>query len=95
MLESCENVANRCASWGDAGYDVSGVSMTIWYYTVAFIPAILNSGGGKIPCCEGPDGLEVPGLITAVACKTSYHNLMSIKGIGKTYVYHFYPMAHR
>lgn len=32
------------------------------------IPAILNSGGGQMPACDGPDGLELPGLITAVDC---------------------------
>ena len=32
------------------------------------IPAILNSGGGQMPDCDGPDGLELPGLITAVDC---------------------------
>lgn len=32
------------------------------------IPAILNSGGGQMPDCDGPDGLELPGLITAVGC---------------------------
>lgn len=30
------------------------------------IPAILKSGGGQMPDCDGPDGLELPGLITAV-----------------------------
>lgn len=31
-----------------------------------FIPAILSSGGGHKPDCDGPDGLELPGLITAI-----------------------------
>lgn len=32
------------------------------------IPAILSSGGGQVPDCDGPEGLELPGLITAVDC---------------------------
>lgn len=39
-----------------------------------FIPAILNSGGGQRPDCDGPDGLELPGFITAIV-RVSIHSL--------------------
>lgn len=35
-----------------------------------YIPAILSSGGGNNPEDEGPEGLELPGLITAERCQS-------------------------
>lgn len=62
MLESDENVARRWASWGDAINDEFWSKAKVGLST---IPAILSNGGGHIPDDEGPDGLALPGLMTA------------------------------
>jgi hypothetical protein len=43
-------------------YIVSGVGIE---ESQCVIPAIRNKGGGYIPVCDGPDGLALPGLMTA------------------------------
>lgn len=58
-----------------------------------FIPAILNSGGGQRPDCEGPDGLELPGLITAVSVVSIHSTSIEIEK--KTYASRSFLMVRK
>lgn len=60
LLESCENVARRCASWGEAGFvssrpEKSGMGKNL--------PANLSKGGAYDMVCCAVVGLILPGLV--------------------------------
>lgn len=57
-------MARRWASCGDAK-TLSQTLDQIEEPIMQSLPAILNNGGGNMAVCDGPDGLELPGLMTA------------------------------
>lgn len=62
ILESCENVASKWASCGDANSWLSFVQHSC--SSINYLLAMRKRGGGQAAECPEADGLDAPGLMT-------------------------------